>query len=594
MKKQDNLSRTRRKKVHALAKSGRFDKAISLCEKLCTHDGSDLEAWSLLGNLYKQVGRQNDVIRCFQHVVDSNPTNAVAVSTLASEYIRQNNVKMAEKYYHQAVLLLPEDAKIHTNYGYVLANMQKHTEAEPHFRKALQLDHTLTLVYSSLASCLRSQGKIADAIDCYEKGLSLADDDIVMHSNYLLALHYLAEQNPAKNLEAHKKWVQRHINKEGEFSVENTKNLESEKVLRIGYVSSDFRTHSVAYFLAPLLSNHNKEKFKIYCYSNVPVHDQTTKLFKNYADVWRDTVKLSDQEMESCIRADEIDILVDLSGHTAGNRLAVFARKPTPIEVTWLGYPDTTGLDVMDYRISDSLVDPAEFDEFYSEKLYKIDGCFVCYQQLFDTPPVALSPFNSNGYITFGSFNNLSKINDTVLKTWADILKQVPDSRLQIKNPSLTDTTVREHFLSIFINSGIEQDRIILKGLSSTTMEHLTEYNNIDIALDTFPYNGTTTTCEALWMGVPVLTVAGNTHANCVGKSLLTASGLSMWVTDTIYEYIKSAVTFANKPELLDQQRMTMRDKMLSSVLCDGKSFAEKMEKAYRYMWHEMCEKTFN
>lgn len=589
MKKHDNIARTRRKKVHILAKSGRFEKAIRLCEKLCSQDGNDLESWSLLARLYKQVGRRGDQVRCLQHIVDADPSDAMAVSQLASEYIHQGSAGLAEDYCLQAIRLRPEEPKYLTNYGFVLAALQRYSEAEPHFRKAIKHDPSLSLVYSSLAGCLRSQGKLAEAIECYEKGLSDADDDIVLHSNYLLALHYVPEQNPAKNFDEHKKWVVRHIKKEGAFLKEDIE-YNADKVLRIGYVSADFRMHSVAYFLSPLFKSHDKENFIIYCYSNVLKPDQTTQMLKKHVDFWRDTVNLSDEEMVDSIRADKIDILVDLSGHTAGNRLPVFAKKPAPIQVTWLGYPDTTGLKAMDYRISDALADPAGLDTAYTEELHRIKDCFVCYEALDDSPPVLPSPFKQNKYITFGSFNNLSKINDKVINVWASVLKQVPESRLLIKNPGLTDRLVRDRYLALFESNGIAPEQVELKGLSTTTMEHLAEYNNIDIALDTFPYNGTTTTCEALWMGVPVLTLTGNTHENCVGRSLLTAVGLSEWVAETTDEYITLAASFSDSLENLAQQRQGMRDKMRDSVLCDGASFTGKMESGYRDMWKNWCE----
>jgi predicted O-linked N-acetylglucosamine transferase (SPINDLY family) len=591
MKKQSNIARTRRRKVHLLAQSGRFEKAISLCEKICRKEVDDLESWSLLGRLYKQVGRQGDVIRCFQHIVEFNPSSAVAYSNLAGEYIHQNNVALAAKNFQQAILLRPDDPKLHTNYGYVLANQQKHSEAELRFRKALQLDPSLSLVYSSLADCLMSQGKLNEAISCYEKGLANSDNDIVMHSNYLLSRHYLSDQNPAENLEAHKKWVQRHIKNEGEFLLENIEKIDVDKVLRIGYVSPDFRMHSVAYFLSPLFKSYNRNKFKVYCYSNVRIADHITKTLRNTVDFWRDTVNMTDDEMEISIRSDNIDILVDLSGHTAGNRLPVFAKKPAPIQITWLGYPDTSGLNSMDYRISDALADPIGFEDAYTEKLYRLEGCFICYEALSDFPPVSCIPLKNNKYITFGSFNNLSKINDSVLEVWASLLKRVPGSRLLIKNPGLTDPSVREHHISIFKRNGISSQRVQLKGLSSTIMEHLSEYNNVDIALDTFPYNGTTTTCEALWMGVPVLTLTGVTHANCVGSSLLTAVGLTEWITETTDEYVDRAVTFANTPDYLEKLRMVTRENMCSSKLCNGKLFSEKMENMYREVWSNLCSR---
>jgi predicted O-linked N-acetylglucosamine transferase (SPINDLY family) len=580
MNKKDSISRSRRKKVNALAKSGRFDKAISLCESLCKRDERDADSWLLLCRLYKHVNKHDDYIRCLEHVVDIDQADATVISMLADEYIRQNKLDLADKYYNQVISLSPDDVKYLANYAYIVLSLHRYSEAEELYKKALTIDPSIPLIYSGLASCLRSQGKLTESIECYEAALKLDHDDIVMHSNYLLARHYIFSEKPDVNLDAHKAWSKRHIDKV-ENSYDGSSEHNFQTPLRVGYVSSDFRMHSVAYFILPLLKHHDREHFKIYCYSNVSMPDVMTQKLKQYSDFWRETTRLSDDDMFNMIENDKIDILVDLNGHTAGNRLVVFGRKPAPIQVTWLGYPDTTGLEAMDYRISDILADPSGFDSSYTEELLRIEGCFLCYEGVDDISGISTAPFEENGYITFGSFNNISKINEDVINAWSEIMSQVTGSRIFIKNPGLTDVVTRDRYMSLFERNGISRDRVTLKGLSTTTSEHLSEYNHIDLALDTFPYNGTTTTCESLAMGVPVLTVTGNTHANCVGNSLLSAVGYNELVTSTRREYIDRAVKVASSPNKLSWYRKNTRENMLNSILCDAQAFANKIESAY-------------
>jgi predicted O-linked N-acetylglucosamine transferase (SPINDLY family) len=410
-----------------------------------------------------------------------------------------------------------------------------------------------------------------------------------MHSNYLLTRHYIYCSNPEENLDAHLEWVERHVVRKEVFRRQEDHVPDPNKKLRVGYVSPDFRTHSVAYFLDPLFQNHDTNVFDVYCYSDVSVPDVTTRRLRNNVKIWRDTSSLGSSELVRLIRGDGIDLLVDLSGHTAGNRLMAFAEKPAPVQVTWLGYPDTTGLDVMDYRITDLYADPVGSEKYYSEHLVRLEGCFLCYEPPGEAPAVVVNPAAASRSLTFGSFNNRAKINCDVIKLWADILRKLPHARLLIKNPGLTDKAVCADLRGQFIRRGIEAERVVLKGVSATTVEHLEEYHNIDIALDTFPYNGTTTTCEALWMGVPVLTLSGGCHAGRVGRSLLSAVGLDDWVAETEKEYVDHAVAYANSPDALVRLRASMRQRMADSVLCDGKIFTAKLESVYRSMWVDWC-----
>jgi predicted O-linked N-acetylglucosamine transferase (SPINDLY family) len=309
------------------------------------------------------------------------------------------------------------------------------------------------------------------------------------------------------------------------------------------------------------------------------------------ADHWRDISMFDDQRAVEKIRSDAIDILVDLAGHTAGNRLMVFAARSAPVQITWLGYPATTGLVTMDYRVTDSLADPPGYEAFYTEQLVWVPGCFLCYQPSPQSPPVAPPPAIENGFVTFGSFNNLAKINLEVVTLWSKLLHIVPGSRLLVKNPSLTDPAIARQLMSLLAQHHVSEDRVELLGLAQTTEKHLDAYRHVDVALDTFPYNGTTTTCEALYMGVPVVTLVGYSHAGRVGVSLLTALGLDELVADTPEKYIKVAQKLAENHEKLTDLRNSLRTRMESSQLCDGKAFADKMEHVYRELWQGWCNR---
>lgn len=567
-----------------MLKSGQLGEACLLCEKLCARKSADAKTFSLLGEIYGRMGRYSNAVTVLHRGFQMAPTDGNICALLADALLHQGAMEEAARYYERACNLQPGNPKLLINLAGILIGMRRASEAEPLLHEAIRISPELPQAYNNLGSSLLDQGRVAEALECYERGLNAADDDPAIHSNYLLCMHYTERLSIRASLDAHREWECRHALQ----SVASKSVKYNHDKLRIGFVSPDFRTHSVSYFLVPLFSNYDSKEFIFYCYSDVRSPDAMTRSLMGLVDSWRNTTQFNDEELARCIRSDEIDILVDLSGHTAGNRLGVFARRASPVQVTWLGYPDTTGLEVMDYRVSDAIADPPGFDEYYCEQLVRLEGCFVCYSPSTDAPEPLPSPVIENGFVTFGSFNNLSKITDEVIKAWSDILHRVPDARLFIKNPGLADNVVRARYLSAFVQQGINNERIDLKGLSPTTKEHLAEYGNIDIALDTFPYNGTTTTCEALWMGVPVLTFIGNNHAGCVGASLLSAAGMSDWVSVSLAAYVNNAVNLADDRELLVQKRAILREKMAGSVLCNGGRFARIFENACRSMWEAM------
>jgi predicted O-linked N-acetylglucosamine transferase (SPINDLY family) len=289
------------------------------------------------------------------------------------------------------------------------------------------------------------------------------------------------------------------------------------------------------------------------------------------------------------IVTDGIDILVDIAGHTAHNKLTAFAFKPAPVQVTYLGYPNTTGLSAIDYRLTDSTADPEGQGRYYTERLVRLPGCFLCYLPLADAPPLTPLPAAASGRITFGSFNNLSKMSPDVVGLWSRLVQAVPGSRLLVKNSSLSDESVRARYREQFRAQGLEDGQLELVGHTPTREEHLAMYGQLDIALDTFPYNGTTTTCEALWMGVPVVTLKGEVHAARVGATLLNSVGLPELVADSPDDFLRVATDLALDTNRLGQQRAGLRQRLSESSLCDGDAFARKVEQAYRDMWVKWC-----
>ncbi len=364
-----------------------------------------------------------------------------------------------------------------------------------------------------------------------------------------------------------------------------------DRPLNIGFVSGDFRSHSVSFFLLPLFDAHDRERLRFFCYSNSRREDDISRRLQQPVYAWRNIASRNDADTAELIRSDDIDILIDLSGHTSGHRLELFCLKPAPIQATWLGYPDTTGLGSMDYRISDAVCDPpGESDAYNVEELVRLPGGFLCYRPPDAAPAVAAAPVNNNGHVTFGSFNNLAKVGRDVVAVWAAILKRTPGSRLLIKSHSLAAAKVRRHYLEMFADVGIEAERLTLLSRTPDAAAHLAKYHAVDIGLDPFPYNGATTTCEAIWMGVPVVVLGGNRHAATrYGALLLTQVGIEELIADDIDEYVDKAVALACDRNRLDQLRSGLRQMMQNSPLCDGNRIALEMEAALYEMWRRRC-----
>ncbi|ONK57128.1 uncharacterized protein A4U43_C10F16900 [Asparagus officinalis] len=405
-------------------------------------------------------------------------------------------------------------------------------------------------------------------------------------------MNYINEGSDDKLFEAHREWGMRFMKLYPQYtSWDNPKDME--RPLVIGYVSPDYITHSVSYFIEAPLFFHDYTNYKVIVYSGVVKADAKTHKFKDRVlkkgGLWRDIYGIDEKKVASMVREDKVDILVELTGHTANNKLGMMACRPAPIQATWIGYPNTTGLPTIDYRITDALADPLDTKQKHVEELVRLPKCFLCYTPSPDAGPVCPTPALSNGFITFGSFNNLAKITPKVLKVWARILCAVPNSRLVVKCKPFCSDSVRQRFLSILEQLGLEPLRVDLLPLILLNHDHMQAYSLMDISLDTFPYAGTTTTCESLYMGVPCVTMAGSVHAHNVGVSLLKNVGLERLIAKTEDEYVQLALDLASNALALSELRLTLRELMAKSPVCHGAKFTKDLESAYRNMWHRYC-----
>ena len=426
----------------------------------------------------------------------------------------------------------------------------------------------------------------------YRKALELKPDHAEAHSNLLFTLHYQPTCDREAIFAEHREWNARYAAPLAPKAVFHANPPVPDRQLRLGLVSSTFCRHPVGYMIVSALEAHDKSALEIYCYSNVVQGDDLTDRIRGAVHTWRSIVGMSDEGVAALVRDDAIDILVDLSGHSKGGRLLVFARKPAPVQVKWVGGQfNTTGLDAMDYFISDSVETPPGDDAWYTEEVVRLADGYVCYEAPDYAPMVSSLPALGCPYVTFGCFNNLTKVNRGVIALWSQLFDRVTGSRLILKSQQFNDADVQAHYRAMFAEQGIAPDRLDCLG-HSPHPELLATYNDIDIALDPFPYSGGLTTCEALWMGVPVVTMPGETFAARHAGSHLSNVGLTDWVVETPEQYVALVERWCGDLTGLADLRDGLRPRVKSSPLCDAPRFARNLEAAYRRMWRTWCETT--
>jgi protein O-GlcNAc transferase len=564
---------------------GNLEAAVAACREVIRLAPGDANGHCNFGTALSHLGKLDEAVVAYREALRIKPDYAKAHSNLGTALYNQGKHDVAVAAYRVALRINPDDAGAHCNLGAALYSQGKLAESVAAYRQALRIKPGDAKAICNLGTTLADQGKYDEAVAAFGEALRLKQDYAEAGSNLLFGLNYDERRSNAQLFEAHRAWDQRH-GRTVPLPVTYANDRATERRLKIGYVSPDFRGHSVAFFLEPLLKHHNREEIELFCYAEVGWPDVVTERFKGLADHWVVTARMSDDALAEQIRYDNIDILVDLAGHAAKNRLPVFARKPSPVQVTWLGYPNTTGLAAIDYRLVDAVTDPeGEADAFASETLIRLANGFLCYNAPSDAPAPAPPPCLTTGFITFGSFNNPTKLSGTTLNVWATLLAELPKARLLLKGRSFADATFRASFLRALTERGASAERVELLPWLPNGAAHLALYDRIDIALDPFPYNGTTTTCEALWMGVPVVTLRGDRHASRVGASLLTQIQLPDLIAGTVAEYVEIATALARDPARLSGLRSTLRSRTVASALCDAQAFARKIESAYRGMW---------
>lgn len=528
-------------------------------------------------------GAWHDAENVSRRALTLAPANWAAHVDLGQCLYQTLRHRAAEAAIREGIRLAPTESMAHYHLGATLLRQGRASEAEAALRQALVLSPSLAPAKSALADALRAQGLAAAADLLYEGTLGQESESGL----YLMAPIY-TDFGSEEIMTRHRAWGARAVAAVRPTAAEGASFANSHEPgrrLRVGVVSPDFKTHSVAYFVEPLLAHHDRNALETFCYAEMGLPDETTERLKAMASQWRMTGGLDDAAFRRQVREDGIDILIDLAGHTIGNRLSAFAVKPAPVTASWLGYPATTGLDTIEWRITDEIADPPGAEAHHVERLIRLDRAFLCFLPPAEAPEVGPLPAAATDRVTFGSFNNLLKITPSVVDAWADILRGVPESRLIIKSLLLRDGVAQQRLRDRFAASGIPASRIDLRGATNDRVSHLSAYGEIDIALDTFPYNGTATTCEALWMGVPVVTLTGNRHSGRVGCSLLTSAGLSDLVQPDQRHYVDFAVRMAADLPSLAARRAALRRQVAASALCDATGFARSFETALRRMW---------
>jgi predicted O-linked N-acetylglucosamine transferase (SPINDLY family) len=490
----------------------------------------------------------------------------------------------------QALAIDPHDAEMHETLGALLGRSGRPIEAEAHHRAAL---HTITQRHrtrSNLAVVLQMQCRYAEAEQCCREALAACPEYEAAQSNLLFSLNYDPDLSPEEVFAAYREWDRRMAAKIAPGDRHHPGDIRPSRQLRVGYVSPDFRRHSSAWFAEPLLSAHDRTQVELFLYADVISPDAVTERFRTIADHWRSIVGLDDTAAAELIRKDRLDVLVDLTGHTAGGRLAMFAHKPAPVQVAYLlGHGYTSGLSAMDAFLADAALAPPEADALFSERLVRLPRIPLAYAPPPDMPPVALSPALSNGFITFGYFGRPDRLNNDVVATWARILHKAPGSRLVLNNLPFREPAFRALFTERFATHGIDRARL---DLIATTPQSRTwaAYGSVDIALDPFPHNAGTTTIEALWHGVPVVSLAGRPSVGRFGAMILRAVGLDDWVCHDIDGYVARTAAAASDLSALARTRSTLRPQIAASPLCDASGLARHVEAAYRNLWTDWSQ----
>lgn len=584
----------------ALCRLGRWEEAVAAGERAAGYAPGQPEPRFNLSQALKGFARQlsdhgqiERAVQCLTRSSQLRQDDPAVHVELAATLAALGRFSEAAEACRAAIALKPDDAAAYTTLGAALSAGGHYSAAIAACERAMELDPGDVRSVVNLGTALLGSGRADEAIAAFRRAIDAGHGNPSLRaavnraqSNLLMALHY-DQRDAAAVLEEHVR-AGRAIGSSVR-RISHAKPVRGRRI-RIGYVSPDFRLHSVAFFIEPVLSAHDRRRFEIFCFSSSSRTDNVTHRLQQYDVHWRDISALSDHQAAELIAGEGIDVLVDLAGHTGESRAALFAMKPAPVQVNYLGYPGTSGLEAMDYRITDAVADPPGMTErFYTEKLVRLRTAW-CYRPPETAPPVGRLPLEVAGHVTFGSFNNLQKLTPSMLRLWAQTISAVPDARLLIKAKGLHDHANRDRITDALLAGGLDAGRFELLAHHPSITAHLELYNRVDVALDTFPYNGTTTTCEALWMGVPVVTLAGRVHGARVGASLLSTVGLADLVAEDFTAYARLASELAADAPRLAALRAGLRERVAGSPLVDAVTFTREIESAYASMLGTACD----
>jgi protein O-GlcNAc transferase len=568
-----------------LRQQGKTEEALPILHQAILARPQFPEALFNFGNALHSLRRYRHAATAFQRVIALLPSSAEAWGNYSTALLAMDQVDEAIAAARKAVEFKPDDAMAYYNLGVMLKRANRREEAEDAYRRCVALDPGFGVAFGDLAICVADLGRIEEAMGLYRKAMTLTDASWVAESfTYMLYFH--PGETSESILREHRKWNDRYVKPvRVRPRFENIR--DASRRLRIGYVSAFFYSHCQSYFKIPLLANHDHSNCEIFCYSNSTHEDEVTRELRRGADVWRDVAHQDDAKLAQLIRDDRIDVLIDCSMHMLGHRLFTFAQRAAPVQACWLAYPGTSGLAEMDYRISDPYLDPPGSDPMSTEKTIRLPNSFWCYDPLAVEPSVNELPALSRGYLTFGCLNNFLKVNGLTLEVWSKVLRALPTSRLLLlTEPGKARNRVREKLEAL----GVEHDRIEFVDRMSRA-EYLRCYNRFDVSIDTFPYNGHTTTLDSLWMGVPPLTAPGGTTVSRGSLSIISNLGLADLAAKNLESLPQRAIEIASDVPRLAALRASLRERMRHSPLMDGPRFARDMESAYRQMWRDWCDR---
>jgi predicted O-linked N-acetylglucosamine transferase (SPINDLY family) len=567
-------------------RAGDWERAIASFRRAIELNPNLAEAHNSLGIALREKGQPDAAIAAYEEAIRLRPEYAEAQNNLGNALSDKECPDAAIAAFNRALQIKPDYAEALSNLGNVLRQQGRMDEAIAACRSAIQLRPNLADAHNSLGTTLVELGRLDEAHAEYRTATTLKPDMMVAVSNLLGSLHYHPDYDAQAILAEHRAWARRSADPLAAELGPPVNDRTPDRRLRIGFVSPDFKNHPVGLSLVPLLSHLDRRHCEVVCYSDVKAADETTRLLRALTDEWHDIAGLGDSLVAQRIRDDRIDILVDLAVHTVGNRMLVFARRPAPVQVTMLGMPATTGLAAMDYRVTDPYLDPpGSGDENYAERLIRLPHRFWCYRPPDGTPQVQPLPALETGYVTFGCLNNFIKVSRPALELWLSILQAVPASRLVIQSPpGVHLDAVR----ALFVEGGVAQDRVEFIPRASPA-RYFARYHDLDLSLDPFPYNGHTSALDSLWMGVPVITLAGRTAVGRGGVSILSNVGLPELIAKTPERYVAIAVDWASDLTRLAALRAGLRDRLHGSPLMDGVGYAANVEAAFRQIWKTWC-----